>query len=48
MGVERSPESVLVLNADEPLTSSLGLDVPNRAEACTESFCGRQPADADL
>ena len=30
MGVERSPESVLVLNADEPLTCSLGLDVPNR------------------
>ena len=29
-GIERSPESILVLNADEPLTASLGLNVPNR------------------
>ena len=29
-GIERSPKSTLVLNADEPLTASLALDVPNR------------------
>ncbi len=29
-GVERSPESVLVLNAEEPLSASLALNVPNK------------------
>ena len=29
-GVERSPESILVLNAEEPLSSSLALNVPNK------------------
>ena len=29
-GVERSPRSVLVLNADDPLSSSLSLNVPNK------------------
>ena len=29
-GVQRSPQSVLVLNTDEPLSASLGLDVPNK------------------
>lgn len=29
-GVKRSPESTLVLNAEEPLTSSLSLDAPNK------------------
>ena len=29
-GVERSPESVLVLNAEEPLSASLSLNVPNK------------------
>ena len=29
-GVERCPDSVLVLNADEPLTASLALNVPNQ------------------
>ena len=30
MGVERSPKSVLVLNAEDPLSASLALNVPNR------------------
>ncbi|MDO4621987.1 MAG: MurT ligase domain-containing protein [Eubacteriales bacterium] len=29
-GVERSPESILVLNAEEPLSASLALNVPNK------------------
>ena len=29
-GVENSPDSVLVLNAEDPLTASLGHDVPNK------------------
>ena len=29
-GVERSPQSVLVLNAEDPLSSSLALNVPNK------------------
>ena len=29
-GVERCPDSVLVLNADDPLTASLALNVPNQ------------------
>lgn len=29
-GIERSPESVLVLNAEDPLSSSLSLHLPNR------------------
>ena len=28
-GIERSPESILVLNADDPLSASLALDLPN-------------------
>ena len=29
-GVERSPKSVLVLNAEDPLSASLAIDVPNK------------------
>lgn len=29
-GVEKSPDSVLVLNAEDPLSASLSLDVPNK------------------
>ena len=45
-GVEGSPETTLVLNADDPVTATLGFDVPNPVVWYgLEAPCGK-PADA--
>ena len=42
-GVKRSPDSVLVLNAEDPLSASLALDVPNRViRYGIDASCGTQ------
>jgi UDP-N-acetylmuramyl tripeptide synthase len=51
-GVEGSPETVLVLNADEPVSASLGVGVPNRVlRYGLEPACGTanmQPGASEI